>query len=163
MRHHGPVDFLDPRRGHQRPREVVSVSPACDFAFADTVVAEDLDGQAIYPVDDVPPASTPVIVNGYGGTNASVHVQALVARASHDMRASRDEIRQLWRATLEVVADGVPERQRDVMGRVLVVARRVRALWAFWQWDRTDLLRAAMIGIAVFLAAATVGASTFGR
>ena len=40
---------------------------------------------------------------------------------------------------------------------------RLRALWSFFEWDRTDLVRAALIGAAVFAVAATAGASALER
>lgn len=47
--------------------------------------------------------------------------------------------------------------------RARVTMIRLRALWAFFEWDRSDLIRAALIGAVVFAAAATTGASALER
>jgi hypothetical protein len=68
----------------------------------------------------------------------------------------------LWRATASLEeshdARGAIVYDGDPFARAATVGRRVRTLFSFFEWDRADLLRAAWIGLAVFVVVATVGA-----
>jgi hypothetical protein len=143
--------------------------PQVDFAFADTVFADEL------PADEPPPPSGPIYVRDDHGRDslcvtplafplppasarldAATRLRVHMAHLRHALSNARDEMRELWGATAAIVddarADGTPALPR--------VVRRVGALWSCFQWSRTDLTRAAMIGLAVFITAAAVGTST---
>jgi hypothetical protein len=145
-----------------------TVAPAQvqDFAFADTVYANEL------PDDGPPPPSGPIFVQDPMGHTQCVtplafplpvaaddvslptRLRNLLAHARHAFRRSADEMGGLWADT-----DAMVDRSRAGTGRHL---RRVLALWSIFHWSRADLTRAAMIGLAVFVTAATLGAATLG-
>ena len=134
--------------------EPPSTPRASDIAFADTIHVRDLDLSATG--DELPPASGPIIVND--GTqfmtplafplppasedaSLSVKLRVLTARVRHGVRGSIEEAQDAWSQTREAPT----------------FLERVKALWCLWEWERSDLVRAAMIGGAVFLLAATLG------
>jgi hypothetical protein len=144
-----------------------AVAPAetQDFAFADTVHASELAD------DGPPPPSGPIFVqDGRGNTqcvtplafrlpmpaddvNLATRLRILLAHARHAIRGSIDEMRGLWAETDVLV-------EPTEAGGAARHLRRVLALWSFFHWNRTDLTRAAIIGLAVFITAATLGATT---
>ncbi|MBN9168183.1 MAG: hypothetical protein BGO98_39095 [Myxococcales bacterium 68-20] len=151
-------------------RDVVDDVSVQDFAFADTVVAGDLDeaippsgimisnpaGHAqclMTPLAYGPPAPPPGI---------ATRVQLAWARLRDGLKTSRAEMNALWSATacLEHVHDGQGAivHEEDPLARAATVGRRVRTFFSFFEWDRADLLRAAWIGLVVFVIAATAGA-----
>lgn len=176
-----------------------------DFAFADTVVAADLDevvppsGIVVseehhvtaldYPLDQTsyepPPSARGHNHHAYAeapasypanyetpyeyGHYAQAPMQAPASwwdRVRFGMKRSREEMTLLWSATasLEQTHDGQGAviHENDPFLRAATVGRRVRTLWSFFEWDRTDLVRAAWIGLLVFVLAATVGAFVLG-
>lgn len=136
-----------------------------DFAFADTVFANKLDD---------PPPSGPIFVNDPLGNTQCVtplafplpppsedfgmatRLRVLTAHVRHAIRGAREEMRDLWAVTYEMVASA----KRPTEPGAMLVLRRVLALWSCFQWSRADLTRAAMIGLAVFVAAGAIGATT---
>ncbi len=124
-----------------------------DFAFADTVSTRDLD--------DLPPPSGPIIVSDPLGQTHQLTPIVYPVPHGEPRPGALAEMRELWSATIHIASDR--PFATSPIERTIIVLRRMRALWQFWQWERTDVLRGAMIGIAVFLAAATVLASTFLR
>lgn len=140
-----------------------------DFAFADTVFAKELPG------DEAPP-SGPIFVNDPMGHTQCVtplafplppagddldfatRMRVLLAHLRHGVRHSREEMHELWAGTAEIVnGEGAAPENASSMPLVL---RRIAALWSCFQWSRADLTRAAVIGLAVFVAAAALGAAT---
>jgi hypothetical protein len=130
--------------------------PVVDFAFADTVVAADLDNLD----ESVPPSQ--ILVNDETGhahhlvpiayppaspadPGVTTRMRFAWARVRHDVK----DMHQLWDAT---ASDRVADQGMVDMGR------RVRALVSFFEWDRADLLRAAWIGLAVLVFVATFSA-----
>lgn len=162
---------------HYDPRSViVDETVVEDFAFADTVVAADLD-EAIPPsglvIDNQTghahcmtvtpqayPQPTAFPVPGHDGITSKV--RGAWARICDGLQASRAEMTELWGATacLEHVHDGQGAivRDEDPIARAATVGRRVRRFFSFFEWDRADVLRAAWIGLLVFVLVATVGA-----
>jgi hypothetical protein len=148
----GLADLLEPPSTPRRP------PPSHDMAFADTIHVRDLDLSATG--DELPPASGPVIVNDPDqGTQCltplafplppasqdaslSTKLRILSARIRHGVRGSIEEARDAWRQTSEAPT----------------FAERMKALWSLWQWERSDLVRAAVMGGAVFFVVATLGA-----
>jgi hypothetical protein len=145
-------------------------APPQDFAFADTVFARELEGERI-------PPSRPLIVNepwcephmltplafplpDSAGPDADLaaRVRVLTARVRHGLRGALDELTELWTAT----DAGEPSRGGSRLSRVRVLAGRLRALWGCWEWERADLTRAAVIGLGVFVVAATIGVAATG-
>lgn len=150
-----------------------------DFAFADTVFAVELPG-------DEPPPSGPIYVNDESGETQCMtplayplpsrfpppallpaardeaalptRLRALEAHLRQTVRRSRGEMRELWASTAEMV-DGEGAHGLGASSLPLVL-RRVVALWSCFQWSRADLTRAALIGLAVFVAAAAFGGVT---
>lgn len=129
-----------------------------EWAFADTVSLQ------LLPHDEPAPLSGPIFVHDPLGVTAEQQLvprafpppaaaAPLVARARDALQASIDEARELWAGTAEIV---------NARPGAITLFRRARAMWSFWEWDRADIVRAATIGVAVFLAAACVGASVFG-
>lgn len=162
---------------HYDPRTVIVDETAVeDFAFADTVVATDLD-EAIPPsglvIDNEAghahcmtlapqafpqPTAYPVPVDdGIAGK-----MRVAWARMRDGMQASRAEMTELWSATacLEHVHDGQGAivHEDDPLARAATVGRRLRRFFSFFEWDRADVLRAAWIGLLVFVLVATAGA-----
>ncbi len=156
----GLADLLEP--------ESSPATPAPDLAFADTIHVRDLDD------DPAPPASGPVIVKDpEQGTQCmtpfafplpaaaedvslATRLRVLAARVRHGLRGSLEELKELWTHTNALV-----EGPTD--GRALTVARRLRALWSLWEWERADVVRAGTIGLAVFALAAAIGAVALDR
>jgi hypothetical protein len=143
----GLADLLEPS---------LTQHPA-DIAFADTVHVRDLNlGDT---GDDPPPASGPIIVHDpHQGTqwmtpfafplplapadvSFSTRMRAVSERARHFMRGSIGEAQDAWSQTSQAPT----------------FLERVKALWSLWQWERADLVRAAIIGAAVFFVVATIG------
>jgi hypothetical protein len=149
----------------RHPTPSANAAPeAPDFAFADTVVALDLD-------ESIPPSG--IVVSDSTGSSrclvpVSYHLPAALedasfwARIRRGLNASRAEMKVLWTATasLEETHDrsGTVIYHEDPFVRAATVGRRVRTLFSFFEWDRSDLLRATWIGLAVFVLVATVGA-----
>ena len=145
----GLADLLEPP----------STPRTTDIAFADTIHVRDLNlGDT---GDELPPASGPVIVNDPDqGTqwmtpfafplpapaedvSLSTKLRILSARVRHGVRGSLEEAQDAWSQTSEAPT----------------FVERVKALFSLWQWERGDLVRAAIIGGAVFVVAATIGAA----
>ncbi len=155
----GLADLLEPDSSR------ACASP--DIAFADTIHVRDLDDEL------APPPSGPVIVNDPDqGTqwmtpfafplpaasedvSLPTRLRVLAARIRHGVRGSLEELRELWSHTTDLVD---PRESR-----ALTIARRVRALWSFWEWERGDIARAGAIGLAVFAFAAVLGAVALDR
>ncbi|MBX3204193.1 MAG: hypothetical protein KF764_03940 [Labilithrix sp.] len=146
----------------------VAVEAPVDFAFADTVVAADLDEivppSGVLVSDDTgqclltPVAYAPPIVET--NPDFATRLRVAWARMRYGMKASRDEMNELWSATAvhERDAAGALVREEDPLARAAVVGRRVRTFFSFFEWDRADMLRAAWIGLVVFVLVATAGA-----
>jgi hypothetical protein len=87
---------------------------------------------------------------------------SLWARMRTNVKATQAEMSLLWSATasLEESHDGsgAVVYDEDPFLRAATISRRVRRLFSFFEWDRADVLRAAWIGLAVFVLAATIGA-----
>jgi len=166
--------FVTPRRPPTRAlnapiAELADVlepdAPVQDFAFADTVIAaEELvpppSARAIvhYPSD--PNYQTPLsfpLPAAAPDTSFETQARALWAHVRHGLAAAREELMELWVCTEDLVGTA---SARGALGKLRFFGRRLVALWSFWHWDRMDVVRAAMIGIAVFLAAATFASST---
>lgn len=150
----GLADVLEP----ESCAHAIPVVSSHEWAFADTVSLH------LLPADEPAPLSRPIIVHDPLGVTAEQQLlprafpppaaaAPLAARARDALQASIDEARELWAGTAEMV---------NARPGAITLFRRARAMWSFWEWGHTDILRAAMIGVAVFLAAACVGASVFG-
>lgn len=143
----GLADWLEP----------ASTPRTNDIAFADTIHVRDLN--LADTGDELPPASGPVIVNdGEQGTqwmtplafplppsaedvSLSTKLRILSARVRHGVRGSLEEAQDAWSQTREAPT----------------FVERIKVLASLWQWERGDLVRAAVIGGAVFVVAATLG------
>jgi hypothetical protein len=171
------------RRRRQTRGSATAITPweAPDLAFADTVIANDLEppppsgivvsdeaDAVIAPPDLVTHVLTPMTMaaSWHPEAPAPAYDPGVVTRLSsafervrHGVNESRAEMNLLWSATatLEEVADdgGVVHR------RPVTLRRRLTMLLSFFEWERADLLRAAWIGLGAFLLAATVGALLF--
>lgn len=133
-----------------------------DFAFADTVVAQELGD------DERPPPSGPIYVSDSLGNTQCLtplafplpaaaedvdlrtRLRIALSHVRHATRGSVDEMRELWAGTAQMVEGGASA------GRF----HRALAMWSCFQWSGADLTRAAMIGLAVFLTAGAIGATT---
>jgi hypothetical protein len=172
----GLADVLEPEARISRVEPMVAPPVSVrapvqvqDFAFADTVIAREL------PPDEPTPPSGPIFVNDVSGStqcvtplafplpsaaeDADMETRARVfsAHIRHTVRYSLEEMRELWAGTAEIV-DGSPA---DSPARSAArFFRRVVALWSCWQWERTDVTRAALIGLGVFAVTAAIGATT---
>ena len=172
----GLADVLEPdpdaitsmrRLGSARAAAPVSVrAPAPiqlhDFAFADTIIANEL------LEDELPPPSGPIYVSDSMGNtqcvtplafplpdagehvDVSTRLRVMHAHLRHAVRGAFEEMRDLWAGTAEMV-DGGTSGSRFA---------RIVALWSCFQWSRADLTRAAVIGLAVFVTTATLAATT---
>jgi hypothetical protein len=163
-----------PARHHPHyapPAAAVRASePVEDFAFADTIVAVDLDepppASGIVVSDEtgraqlMQPVAYPIVAPDDPGLVTQIRFSWV--RLRHGMKESRNEMRELWSATADLDELVPHERayvqQEDPLVRAATIGRRLRALFSFFEWDRADLLRAAWIGLAVFFLAATIGA-----
>ena len=154
------------RLGNAPPVSVRAPAPIQlqDFAFADTVVAQELRE------DELPPPSGPIYVSDSLGNTQCVtplafrlpdaaedvalgtRLRVALAHLRHAMRGSIEEMRELWAGTAQMVDGGA-----NASG-----FHRVLAMWSCFQWSRTDLTRAAIIGLAVFVTAGAIGATTLG-
>ena len=155
----GPHPLSDPRT------VIVDEVAVTDFAFADTVVANDLD-EAIPPSGLVinneaghahclTPSAYPYLTAQHraGDRGITTGMREAFARMRERMQASRAEMTELWSATACLEHDEAPA----------TVGRRVRTFISFFEWDRADLLRAAWIALVVFVLVATVGAFALQR
>jgi len=138
-----------------------------DFAFADTVHARELRD-----LEESPPSSGPIIVNdpvaqlgpqcvtplAFPMPDVEAMAQAadadLAARVRHSVRGTLAEMRDAWEATAITTIDA----SEPPPSPASFFARRIVAMCASWQWDRADVLRAAVIGVSVFVVAAALGA-----
>jgi hypothetical protein len=162
-----PPALSERRLGTPARAPSLAPPPVADFAFADTVFADDLPEDAAPPSTsadrDLPPCLTPLafpLPPPSAPVDLPTRLRVLAAEARHHVVRSRDEMRELWAGTSEIVSseDGHPGASPSLP----VVVRRVLALWACFQWSRADLARAATIGLAVFVTAAVIGATTLG-
>ena len=149
----GLADLLEPPSTPRRHREQKQ-----DIAFADTIHVRDLELGATG--DELPPASGPVLVHtpeqgtqcltplafplppASQDASLSTKLRILTARVRHGLRGSIEETQDAWSQTSEAPT----------------FIERVKALWSLWQWERTDLVRAGIMGGAVFCVVATIGA-----
>ncbi len=136
-----------------------------DFAFADTVFANELD--------EAPPSGPIFVSDPLGNTQCvtplafplpppgddvgvATRLRVLSAHVRHAIRGAHEEMRDLWAGTYEIVASS----DRPAQPGAMLFLRRILALWSCFQWSRADLTRAAMIGLAVFVTAGAIGATT---
>ena len=133
-----------------------------DFAFADTIIANEL------LEDELPPPSGPIYVSDSMGNTQCVtplafplpdaaedvdlgtRLRVVHAHLRHAVRGAFEEMRDLWAGTAEMV-DGGASGSRFA---------RIVALWSCFQWSRADFTRAAVIGLAVFVTTAALAATT---
>jgi hypothetical protein len=142
-----------------------------DFAFADTIVASDeVEAPPSGPIffDDatrsgkqcVTPLAFP-LPPAAEAVGFSTRLRVLCAHVRHAFLRSREEMRELWGGTAAIVGDEANgEGGAATSNGFVIFMRRILALWSCFQWSRTDLTRAAMIGLAVFVVAGVVGATT---
>ena len=159
--------YDDPNDAHYARRDIAepdacgspNMAQPIDFAFADTVIADDLELEEAAPVSEVliheeapQPLAHPMMMPGSLSAPAPIdpgvatRVRFAWARVRDDMK----DMHQLWSATASVAS--VEDHSMATVGR------RVRALVSFFEWDRADLLRAAWIGRAVLVLLTTLGA-----
>ncbi|HSO37448.1 MAG TPA: hypothetical protein VLT33_33210 [Labilithrix sp.] len=144
-----------------------------DFAFADTVFANELpdepDGPPSLPIffDDArsnPQCVTPLafpLPDAAADVDLATRRRVFFAHVRHGFRRSLEEMRELWGGTADIVyGQTAGERGPSKTSAFGFFVRRVLALWQCFQWSRADLVRAAMIGLAVFVVAGAAFAST---
>lgn len=161
--------------------DVLEPNATPDFAFADTVHLTDLVEphapsvraivnptpsaiRSFHPSYDESarsgsdtPLAFPLPDTSGPEASPSTRLRVLWANVRHGLRGALEELAELWEQTAHVAqVDRRPDLEPSSRKRGL--ARRVRALWGSWEWERSDLQRAAMIGLGVF-AAATLGAA----
>ncbi len=163
------ADVLEPIEGDDDvPTRVGPVrAPEADMAFADTVVANDLD--------EVAPVSAPFVVKDPASTletplsfpiDAPRNAEGLFASLRRNVGAVAAEIVEVWndagrvrRFTAPVTIFGLetPELVRVRLARVAYAFARLRAVLSAWDWGFGDVLRACAIGAVVFALAAFAG------
>lgn len=143
-----------------------------DFAFADTVFAKELpedDGPPNLPIffDDVRSNSQCVTPLAFPLPEVAADVdlatrrRVFFAHVRHGLRRSLEEMRELWGSTADIVhGETAGEHGLPRASAFGFFVRRLLALWSCFQWSRADLLRAGMIGVAVFLVAGAAFAAT---
>lgn len=154
-----------------------------DFAFADTVHADAFveppvpSARAVLhpasafapgshddaryprgPSASETPLAFPLPESSAPDASLAMRLRVLWARVRHGVRGALEELAELWAQTAYVAGDA--RRAAGAGEEARVLARRVHALWSSWEWDRSDLQRASMIGLGVF-AAATLAAAIF--
>lgn len=157
---HGTLAPVSVRSAHAQ----VAPVQVQDFAFADTVFARELEEPA--------PSSGPIFVNDPIGASSPQLVTPLAfpmpdpqqmqmaaevdlaARLKHSVRGTILEMREAWEATAFTTVDA----SEPPPSPASFFVRRVVAMCSSWQWDRADVVRAAVIGTAVFVVAAAIGA-----
>ena len=105
----------------------------------------------VEPAPDIPP---PPRSRSRPRDEPSHGLRGAWKRMRTGVRAQREEFTWLWSAAAALDAD---PRDPTRPSRT-PLARRLRTLLSFFEWDRADVLRAAWIGLAVFFLAATLGA-----
>lgn len=143
-----------------------------DFAFADTVFANELDNDPESPPSlpisfDEPSSSTQCVTplafplpDAAKDVDLSTRLRVLSARLRHSQRRAVEEMRELWGDTAAIVDDGASgEGGPKTTPSFLFFLRRIVAIWSCFQWSLTDLTRAAIIGSVVFLVAGAIGAT----
>jgi hypothetical protein len=172
---HELADVLEPDSQDACGRRAAD---GADFAFAPTVhVNEALVAELAPPSarGGVTGETRAMIVHGEGGQThcmtplafplppapepepggGSFHARA-IALARRALLAQLAELRDLWSAAGEVIPGAIPGA--GLSARALALGRRARAMWSFWQWERADVARAALIGMGVFVVTASIGA-----
>jgi hypothetical protein len=131
----------------QRPGLAELLEPAPDIEFGPTVVASRRD------LDEPDPPSIRTdsqLVTPLAFPLAPREEEVdLVTRLRRTTEKSLAELREAWASTSDVLDETVPAARLGpvvVPFRLLVWYRRLRALCAFWDWQRDDLLRGAFIG-----------------
>ncbi len=157
------ADVLEPLEGDDELPTRVGTPAGADFAFADTVVANDLE---------VPPASTPFVVTP-PGTSCTPMAFPVSTRPRRGIRGAIGEVFEAWADTADQVGSftppatlfGIqpPEVVRAVVARTAFTLARCRALMSAWDWSAGDLLRAAVIGAVVFALTAFAGVTALSR
>lgn len=161
----GTLAPVSVRTAHAPIAPAVQPMQVQDFAFADTVFAKELEDEA--------PSSGPIIVSDPVGSQlgpqcvtplafpmpdvqemAQAADADLAARVRHSVRGTLSEMRDAWEATAITTVDA----SEPPPSPASFFVRRVVAMCASWQWDRADVLRAAVIGVSVFVVAAALGA-----
>lgn len=104
-----------------------------------------------YPVPPPQPGHDPGLVTS---------VRGAFQRTKYTLDSSRAEMKELWSATDDRTDPTMTVKEDDPVVRL---ARRIKTFWSFFEWDRSDVERAAWIGIAVFAIAAMIGLFAFGR
>lgn len=173
-----PTTSVSMKRGRPPVAPPVSIRARVqveDFAFADTVFANELpedDGPPSLPIffDDIrslpstPHCVTPLafpLPDAAADVDFATRRRVFFAHVRHGFRRSVEEMRELWGGTADIVdgetatEDGPPRTSAFCF-----FVRRLLALWSCFQWSGSDLWRAGLIGLAVFLVAGAVGATT---
>lgn len=162
----------DPTGAPHPIAKATDVEPIQDFAFADTIAMADLDASTVQDsssidggeVEFTPLATTTSSTSVWDDHRVATRVGIAWTRTWTRVRdaveASRREMLELWNATASI--ESARDHRVDVqaahpLARVLTVGRRIRALWSLFEWDRADVVRAASIGLVVFMVVATVG------
>ncbi|MDB4947233.1 MAG: hypothetical protein JWP97_6767 [Labilithrix sp.] len=140
-----------------------SDDPTHDIAFADTVVADDMDpppsSRRVAPF--APPAVTIVFDAAAVRDDARSLTPLAFPLAPHGIHSAVDEMRELWEQTLAIVSEQRAERGMLVPpSPPLLFMSRLLALWSCFQWSRGDLTRAAAITAFVLVAAGVTFATT---
>lgn len=161
----GLADVLEPDADQVVPSSRLLPAQVQDFAFADTVYSNDLLDDAA-PCS-LPPPSGPIFAqDSLGNTqcmtplafplppaaaniDVRTRLRVFFAHARHAVRGSHEEMTELWAGTDQLVS-----RRARGAGRLF---RRLLALWSLFQWSRSDVTRAALIGLAVFVVAGALG------
>jgi hypothetical protein len=91
------------------------------------------------------------------------HQPGLVTSVRGAYQRSTTEMKVLWTATEDASDPRLAPSEEDPFVRLAGHLSRMRTLWSFFEWDREDVMRAAWIGVAVFVVVATVGAFALQR
>lgn len=163
------ADVLEPIEGDDDlPTRVGPVrAPEADMAFADTVVANDLD--------EVAPVSAPFVLKDPAATKETPLAfpvesarpdEGFFASLRRNVRGAASEIADVWNdagrvrsftAPVTIFGLETPELVRAPLARVAYVLARLRAVLSAWDWGLVDVVRACAIGAVVFALAAFAG------
>lgn len=119
-----------------------------DLAFADTVVADEELNSALSSRAPNIDADDPMARSGErrrAFRSSTAEGGSATDGSAHNVW---NEMHDLWSAARSVEIASRPPRATTSSVRAL--GRRVRTLWSFFEWERSDLLRAAIIGVVAF-------------
>ncbi|MBX3231052.1 MAG: hypothetical protein KIT84_36945 [Labilithrix sp.] len=148
---HAMAMQADPHAMHAMPMDDPHAMPVDAYGQPIDPYGQPVDayGQPIDPYGHALPmiAAAPDPMHDPGLVTRS---RSAFERARNNVATARHEMKELWGATYDETRDARLANEEDPFVRLAGKLRRLRSMWAFFEWDQDDKMKALGIGIVVF-------------